>query len=127
MWAATDILLGLRYPAEQIHQWLLGVKSMKESTTYQAILQEGKALGQALGEAKGEVKGALKEARKMILRLGQSRFGPPEVVQVAALEGITDLARLENLGERLLQVESWQELLRQPAPRRPSRRRPPTP
>jgi hypothetical protein len=69
----------------------LGVRGMKESTTYQAILAE--------------------EARKLVLRQGTKRFGPPLESWRTTLEEITDLERLENLSERLLDVESWEELL----------------
>ena len=85
---------------------------MKESVTYQAILEEG------------EEKGALAKARKFVLRLGGSRFGPPEARVTAALEAITDVERLEELGERLLKVATWQELLPPPPRRPPARRRP---
>jgi predicted transposase YdaD len=41
LWTATCILMGLRYPSELVNRLLQGVQNMKESTTYQAILQEG--------------------------------------------------------------------------------------
>jgi hypothetical protein len=37
--------MGLRYPTELITRLLEGVQTMKESTTYQAILQEGRIEG----------------------------------------------------------------------------------
>ena len=86
---------------------------MKESVTYQAILEEG------------EEKGALAEARKIVLRLGRNRFGPPDARVTAAVEAIADVERLEELGERLLSAASWDELLGLPAPRRPQPRRRP--
>ena len=76
---------------------------MRESVTYQAILEEG--------EAKGAVKGAVTEARKLLLLQGTERFGPPDRPTRDALEGIHDLQRLEALVVRLLYVGSWQELL----------------
>jgi predicted transposase YdaD len=95
---------------------------MKESTTYQSILAEGRAEG----EAEGKVKGALAEARKIVIRLGTPRFGPPAAAVRAALEGITDVERLEDLCARTLepQAASWEDLLGLPAPRSRSRRRP---
>jgi hypothetical protein len=45
------------------------------------------------------------------LRQGRKRFGPPDTATKTAIEAITDLARLETLTERLLDVTSWQELL----------------
>jgi hypothetical protein len=72
---------------------------MEESSTYQYIV------------AKGVAKGALMEAKKIILLQGRKRFGPPDVELAAAIGAITDLERLEELGQQLLHVSSWQELL----------------
>ena len=68
---------------------------MKESVTYQAIVREGR----------------VEEARAILLRLGRRRFGPPSPEAEAVLAGITAIERLEALSERLLDVESWEELL----------------
>ncbi len=76
---------------------------MKESTTYQAILQEG------LQE--GLVEGAVKEARKLLLRLGGKKLGRPSARTQAALAKIANLDRLEALIERLEMVQSWHALL----------------
>src|SRR5262249_39801350 len=103
LWAATYILMGIRYSRQGAEVLLRGVVSMKESVTYQAILGEG--------EAKGEVKGAITEARKFLLLLGNDRFGPPDRATRDELEGIHDLQRLEELGVRVSRVGSWQELL----------------
>jgi len=72
---------------------------MKESSTYQAIVQEGL------------VKGELKEARKLLVRLGSKPLGRPSTRTQAALEKIPDLGRLEALIERIGTVDSWQALL----------------
>src|SRR5437773_673031 len=45
LWTATKVLLGLRYAAEFVEQLLQGVRAMKESTTYQAIKDEGREEG----------------------------------------------------------------------------------
>ncbi len=100
LWTTTYVLMGLRYPRDVVDQALQGVMTgMRESATYQAILQEG--------EAKGEVKGR----RATLLRQGRKKFGPPDAATLAVLETIGDIARLEQLSERLLEVNSWQELL----------------
>lgn len=72
---------------------------MKESDTYQAILEEG--------EVRGEVKGE----RNALLRLGSKRFGQPDEATLATLQAITTVERLEQLMDRLLEAESWAELL----------------
>jgi Domain of unknown function (DUF4351) len=71
---------------------------MYESDTFLAILDEGE----------------LKHARKMVLRVGQKKFGPTSDAVVTAVNGIQDLERLERLQERILDVTSWQELLQLP-------------
>src|SRR4029077_10394431 len=80
LWAATYILLGLRHSPAVAQALLQGVLSMKESTTYQAILQEG--LQEGLAE------GAIKEARKLLLRLGSKQLGRPSARTEAALARI---------------------------------------
>jgi hypothetical protein len=82
---------------------LQGVVSMKESVTYQAILEEGKAEGMDEGMAA--------EARKMLLLQGRDRFGEPSAKIVALLDSVSDLHRLEALLIRLLHVKTWEELL----------------
>ncbi len=98
LWTATYVLMGLRYPRSVTEQLLQGVRDMKESVTYQAILEEGRAA----------------EARAILLRIGGKRFGPPSAQTRAALDAITTVERLELLTERLLDVESWDELLAEP-------------
>jgi hypothetical protein len=83
--------------------WLLqpvpgGVTSMEESSTYQYIV----------------AKGALREAKRFLLLQGQKRFGQPDAESLAVIEAIPDVERLEQLGQRLLDVSSWQELLATP-------------
>ena len=72
---------------------------MKESDTYQAILEEGRAEGE------------LREVKKLLLHVRKKRFGRPGARVIAAIEAIGDLGRLEQLSERLLVVASWRELL----------------
>lgn len=84
---------------------------MKESVTYQAILEEG------LTEGKVE------KARKILLLQGRSRFGEPPPEAVATLDALTDVQKLEELTVPLLQVSSWQELLGLNCPTRRGRRR----
>jgi hypothetical protein len=112
LWSATYILMGLRYERALIQTLLQGVITMKESVTYQAIIEEGKT------------KGELEEARKILLLQGRSRFGEPSPEAVAVLDALTDVHKLEELTVRLLQVAGWQELLGVPVPRRRSRSKP---
>jgi predicted transposase YdaD len=113
--ATSRILMGLHYEEAFVEQLFSRVSELEESTVYQAILRKGEAKGQAQGRAEG--------AQKILLRLGRKRFGPPDKPTRAALEAITDLDRLEQLSERLLEVASWQELLALPRTRSKGRRR----
>ena len=56
------------------------------------------------------------EARKLLRVFGDRKFGRPDARAVVAIERIEDLARLEDLCDRLETAGSWQELLGLPAP-----------
>jgi predicted transposase YdaD len=99
---ATFALTGLRVPRETAEQLFQGVRAMKESSTHQGILEEGR------------VEGKTEALQKIVFRLGRQRFGPPTQAQQAALTGIRDVERLERLTDRLLVVPNWQELLQIP-------------
>ncbi len=107
LWSAAYILMGLRYEQALVQRLLQGVLAMKESVTYQAILKEG--LEEGIKE--GLTEGSIKEARKILLLQGRSRFGEPSAEARAAVNALTDVQKLEDLIVRLLQANSWQELL----------------
>lgn len=114
LWSATGILMGLRYPDDAIIRLLRGVRAMKESTFYQAILAEGRAAGEAEGEARGIAKAeraSAERSRRMIIKLGSRRLGDPDVGIVAALEAVQDLDQLSQIEERTFDAASWEELL----------------
>ena len=95
---------------------------MRDSTTYQAILEEGRVEGLTKGRAEGRAEGRteglsmgrIEEARQLLLRLGRKRFGQSDATVEAAVQAINDLERLELLIERMLEVGTWQELLQTP-------------
>jgi hypothetical protein len=99
LWASTYVLMGLRYPLEVAAKLLQGVRGMKESVTYQAILEEGRN------------EGSVAEAKRLLLLLGTTRFGPPDASVRTRIERIDDVERLEQLTVRLLVVSNWDELL----------------
>jgi hypothetical protein len=95
LWAATYVLLGLRYSepfADLLFQEVLG---MEDSVTYQAIIRKGR----------------LSEARHFLFRLAEKRFGPADEDSAAVVNAIAEVERLEELGERVHEVGGWQELL----------------
>ena len=93
---------------------------MRESSTYQSIIEEGLAKGLAEGRTVGLIEGrtvGLTEGRtegrrEDILKLGTKRFGEPTPQIHAALSGMNDIARLDTLMDRLLDVSSWDELMK---------------
>jgi hypothetical protein len=63
----------------------------------------------------GRLEGRLEEVLAVLFRMGRKKFGrAPTKKQQAELTGITDLPRLEALTERLLDVDTWAELLAAP-------------
>jgi hypothetical protein len=112
VWSAAYILLGLRFSPGVAAQLFRGVLSMKESSTYQAILEEGRT------------EGAVAELKKLLRRWGERAFGAPGAREEAAIEQINDLAQLENLLDQVQTASSWQQLLGQPSRRGRSQRRP---
>jgi predicted transposase YdaD len=123
LWASSYILLGLRYTPALAAQLFRGVVSMKESSTYQAILQEGRAEGRTEGLAEGQVQGAITEARKVLRLLGEAAFGAADGRTITLIEQLNDLDQLEEIITRSRIVGSWRELFDQPAPGPRKRRR----
>lgn len=99
LWTAAFVMMGLRYDRAFNQKLLQGVMQMRESVTYQAIVEEGFD------------KGSLVEARKIIRRVGERRFGAALPAVVAALDSVGSLERLERMVDRLWEVETWEELL----------------
>jgi hypothetical protein len=95
---ACDLLLGLRYNREQVAQFFQGVRGMRESSTYQAILDEGK----------------VDNAQEMIRDLGTDRFGKPRRNDLKLLRAITDIERLKRIHRRILSAADWADLLSTP-------------
>ena len=87
--------MGLRYETLSIQYWLIRSDDVRESTSYQAILEEGEARG----------------ARINIRVVGEKRFGPPTEEQRSRLAGIQDSERLNRILQSIIYVASWEELL----------------
>jgi hypothetical protein len=109
--AAIFVTLGLNHPRDFIKQLFQGVRGMKESSTYQMILEEGEAKGREEGREEGKAQGKVEEARKILLRLGRKRIGAPDQATLAAIECITDEDVLEHMIDRLDDATSWTDLL----------------
>ncbi len=114
LWTATYLLLGLCYSEELVSQLLEGVHDMQESTTYQAILREGRKEGLVEGRNEGLIEGRVTGEQRLLIRQGTKRFGQPDPATVAAIEAIRDAEQLEALGERIVDpdIHDWHGLLR---------------
>ena len=115
LWAAVWVMLGMRYTPDVAQHLLKGVPGMRESTTYQAILNEGREEGVEVGREKGREEGrqegALAELRRVILRRGGRRFGDPPAGVRAALEGLRSIEKLEEIEEQLDRASDWSEIV----------------
>jgi hypothetical protein len=76
---------------------------MRESTTYQATLEEGRVEGRVEGQREG--------ARKFFIALAVAKLGAPSSTARARIDAIEDLEQYAKLGVRLLHVGSWEDLL----------------
>src|SRR5205823_5222057 len=101
---ASYILTGLRVHRDVALNLFRGVRAMRESDTYLAILDEGRD------------EGRLEELRAGILEQGRIRFGPPDESLRAEINALTDLERFRRMRARLVapNLSSWQELLQTP-------------
>lgn len=95
---AAFILSGLRIPREEARTLFHGVVRMRESSTYQMILDEG------------QVKGAT----RLLVRHARKKLGEPDAATRAALESIGEVERLERMFDQIALVSKWAELLQTP-------------
>ncbi len=109
--ATKELLMNLIYPESIANDLLQGKNYMRESTTYQAILREGKAEGIAEGIAQGLAQGKAEEAKRLLLLLGRKQFGPAGEEVEAKIDAMSDVEKLEELNKRVLDVSSWSDLL----------------
>ena len=116
LWTATYGLMGLKYSKEVASHLLEGVHDIQESTTYQAILSEGRSEGLVEGRKEGLLEGRITGERQVLIRQGTKKFGPPDTAILAAIEAIRDVDRLDALCERILDsdVRDWNSLLGAP-------------
>jgi len=102
LFTAAYVLTGMRVSKEKAQQLFQGVRAMRESTAYQAILDEGR------------VEGRVEGTQNTILRLARRICGNPPPTVESALRAITDLERLERISDRVLDAGSWEELIATP-------------
>jgi hypothetical protein len=103
--------LKLTGPEQRIFERELGEVPSEERETMLTLTNEWIEQGIERGIEQGIEQGELRAERAVIFQLGTKRFGEPDRATRAALE-TADIVRLKTLIERLLDVKSWQELLR---------------
>jgi hypothetical protein len=92
---ATYILSGMRLDRQQLLALFQGVRAMRESVSYQMIVEEG----------------CIKGMQRTLLTQGREKFGEPNEADRRALLAIDDIDRLDRLSAGLLKVSTWEELL----------------
>ncbi len=134
-WTTTWLLMGLKYTPELSKHLLRGVRNMKESSTYQYMMEEGREEGRRIGIQEGLQEGLQKglreglregiqegiregiqegqrnEARRLLVLIGNKRLGEPDAKSKQILDAVSSLPMLEEWVSRVYEVESWQELL----------------
>ncbi|MDB5312667.1 MAG: hypothetical protein JWO38_6869 [Gemmataceae bacterium] len=105
---AIGFLLQLRYGDMTAEELIRKVPDVRDFGPFRTFLEEGRAEGRALGQAEGRAEGV----RQSILALGRKKFGVPTPEQEAVVNALADLAQLESLREKLLDVTTWDELLK---------------
>jgi len=103
---SSYILLGLRYNNDVIRNAFLGVQGMKESTTYQAILKEGREEGRKL---------ALNESliiarRDTLLAVLRDKFPEVPAALKARIESFDDADSLLKAVLRAMHIERIEDL-----------------
>ncbi len=106
---------GSRRPREEKERWQSLAQSAQEdgqrmkevSSMVETILQASHEEGRMEGRVEGRVEGL----QKLLLRQGRKRFGAGNESAERSLADIKSIEKLEALGERILYVASWSELL----------------
>ena len=95
---ASYVMLGLNYSQDQIDNVFKGITDMRESSTFQAILEEGRA------------KGNVEKAQEFVLVAGTEQFGQPDEQTQQKITSLTDPDHLKKLLIKCLKVSGWDEL-----------------
>ena len=118
LWAATKVMMGLRYSNEQVDQIIervstmtLGIRGIEESSVYQDIFAKGEAKGEARGKASGRAEGL----REALSRVARRKLGEPDEVVRRKVESIEEIDQLDSLLDRIPDALSWDDLLNPPA------------
>ena len=108
-----DRLSSVEKRFEDVSEKLYEPDVVSDQQEYTKLMKEHKSLLPIVEKYREytAAKTTAEEAKALLLRLGSKRFGVPDASSQAALTAVTSLEALEQLADRLLEVESWQELL----------------
>ena len=101
---AIGFLLQLRNETMTAEELIRKVPNILKLGPFRTLLEEAYAKGYAEGYAEG--------IRRTILVQGRKKFVQPTAEQTSVLSATTDLDWLESLSVNLLDVTTWEELLR---------------
>lgn len=90
-----SVMMKLRYDAMTTEEFIHSIPDVEEYPGFKMFLDRGR----------------IREARSLLLRVGSKKFGRPTPAHELAINELTDLARLEALSEKLLDVTTWDDLL----------------
>lgn len=76
---------------------------MRESTTLQATLEEGRA--------EGRLQARLEGAKAFFVYMAKAKLGAPIPLALDRIEAIDDMAQLNKLCNKFWSLETWEELL----------------
>ena len=104
------ILLGLRYDKDVIRSLFMGVQKMRESSTYQLILEEGIEVGfqrgHNEGRNEGQKMGVVQGEQQALLAFLDERFGNVPAEVKSRILATTDPSRLQNAVRQVLRIQS---------------------
>ena len=97
--------------------WLLALPDALETRYHNTMtkFEEARTMphlttAERIGRKIGREEGALQEAQSLLIRIGGKRLGMPSEKIESRVLAITDIRQVEMLCERVLDVETWQEL-----------------
>ncbi len=100
-----DLALVFAELAKNRRAWAAGLKGWNEMRS--ALVESWKDEGRVEGHKEGRVEAA----REVLLGLGARRFGTPDAAVARTLEEIRDEKVLRQLALRVLDVQTWGDLL----------------
>jgi hypothetical protein len=104
------ILLGLRYDDTVAQSLFRGVQTMRESSTYQAILREGRTEGRTEGRDEGRNEGLVLARQEDLLEVLRERFQIVPAELEARVRATTDPERLRSALRHAFHISSPAEI-----------------